>query len=144
MLEPKEITLDLPGGGTKTYILTKFDCWTGREICTQYPLSALPKIGEYGVNEDMALKIMKFVGVRNNDATMMLETKDLVRNHVVSWETLVKLEAKMIEYNCSFFLDGSASTFLSALADKLPEKIIAILTRSLAPLFQAAKPPSTN
>ena len=106
MLEQKEMVFN-----GKTYILAKFPAVAGRRIVTQYPMSALPKVGDYQTNEDIMLKIMCYVGVKINDTNtiMWLKTQDLVDNHISDWETLMRIEWAAMEYNCSFFqnLNGS-------------------------------------
>ena len=144
LLKPKDIEIVDQEGEKRTYVLSKFDAISGREICTQYPLSALPKLGDYPRNEELAFKIMTFVGVRLGDTVQPFMTKALIKNHVPDWETLLKIEKAMIEYNCSFFLDGSLSTFLGVLAKKIPPLISKILMDSLAQSLPARSPPSTN
>lgn len=144
LIQPKEIQLTDETSATRTYILSKFPAVSGREIVTQYPLTGLPKIGEYALNEALMLKLMNFVAVPLNGTPTRLSTRALVENHVPSWELLAKIEMEMMAYNCSFFLNGRASTFLSALAEKVPELISQILTVSLERLSQADKPASTN
>lgn len=140
MLEPKETEID-----GKSFVLSKFPAVAGREIVTQYPLTGVPKIGEYKSNEAIMLKLMSFVGVpRENGAPLMLTTQALVDNHVGSWETLAKLEIAMMEYNCSFFANGRASNLLNGFALKVQAWISETLTtlseRSSAP----EKQPFTN
>ena len=127
LLEPKEVEIDLPDGTKKTYILSKFPAIQGREIVCKYPLSGMPKLGDYQVNEETMLKLMGFVAVPHGDGVLRLSTKELVNNHVKSWETLAKLEIGMMEYNCSFFGNGRGSNFLSGLAQKAQALIIKTL-----------------
>lgn len=145
MIEPVERTFDLAGGGQKTFTLHKFDALAGREIITQYPISGLPKIGEYKVNEDIVVKLMAFVGVTTDAGPLlMLSSRDLIKNHVPEWETLAKIEWAMIEYNCSFFADGSVSSFLDDLLQKLPQLLSSMLTDLLEQSSEKSKLPSTS
>ena len=82
MLEPKDFTVTLPGGVEKTYILSKFPAIAGREIICKYPMSGLPKIGDYSVNEETMLKLMKYVAVKIDGGSMLLSTREIVDNHV--------------------------------------------------------------
>jgi hypothetical protein len=138
-LEPKELILD-----DKIFIISKFPAIAGREIISNYPLSGLPKVGDYKVNEGIMLKLMCFVGVMKNDVLLKLNSSALIDNQVGSWETLVKIEAAMLEYNCSFFRDGRASTFLKDAAQNIPAWITKILTGLSAQSLQTEKQPSTN
>lgn len=140
MIEPIEKDID-----GKTYILTKFPAVAGREIIALYPMSGLPKIGDYKVNEETMLKLMKYVHVKlQNGQSLALGSRDLIDNHVTSWETLAKIEMAMMEYNCSFFQDGRLSTFLNDTAQKIPAWISKILTAFSAQSSQADKPPLTS
>lgn len=115
-IDPKPFPL-----GGKNFVLTKFPATVGREIITQYPMTALPKIGEYKTNHSLMLKIMSYVGVEvdGRPEPLMLSTEDLINNHVRKTEDLMRLEWAMIEYNFDFFADGRASNFLDLMADRI-------------------------
>lgn len=138
-LHPKDVEI-----GGKTFVLSKFPAVAGREIITQYPLTAIPKVGEYKANEAMMLKLMCYVGVRAGDKVVALTTRELIDNHIPDWETLAQIEVGMIEYNCSFFGDGRASTFFDGIALKVKEFLTQTLTDSLAQSSPAGKQPSAN
>lgn len=136
LLEAKEITVKTGAGADKAFIISKFPAIAGREIVAKYPLSGMPKLGDYAVNEETMIKLMGFVAVNipGTDAPLTLSTRTLIDNHVPDWETLAKLEIAMLEYNCSFFGNGRASTFFEGIAQKLPSLITKILTDSLQQL----------
>jgi len=144
MLEPKDITIKTQAGADKVYILSKFPAVAGREIVAKYPLSGMPKIGDYGVNEETMLKLMAYVAVKTEAGEQALTTRALVDNHVPDWETLARLEVAMMEYNCSFFGNGRASTFFEGIAQKLPALIQKILTDSLRQSLEKSSPPSKS
>jgi len=144
LIQPKPYDVTLPDGTTKTFILSKFPAVAGREIVTQYPLSAMPKVGDYQVNESVMLKLMAFVAVEAGDVTIPLSTKTLVNNHVPDWETLAKLEIAMMEYNCSFFGNGRASTFFELFAQKTKSFLLQMSTDLSAQSSQAARQASPN
>lgn len=140
MIEPKETIID-----NRCFILSKFPAVAGREIITQYPLSGLPKLGEYKANEEIMLKLMSYVAIpTGNGQSLNLTTRVLVDNHVGSWETLAKIEMAMMEYNCSFFQNGRISTFFEDIARKLPSWITKMLTDSLPPSSRTTKQRSKN
>lgn len=146
MLESKEITVKTMEGDEKTFVISKFPAIAGREILTQYPLTAIPKMGDYAANEALMLKIMGYVGVRvaGRDEPLALTTRALVDNHVPDWETLARIELAIIDYNTSFFRHGGASTFFAkCYATTLP-KITKILTDLLENLSQAGPPRSMS
>lgn len=144
LLEPKEFIVTDVSGRARKYYLSKFPAIAGREIIAQYPLTALPKVGNYGANEAIMFKLMAYVGVELGDAIVPLSTPGLINNHVPEFETLAKIEIAMMDYNCSFFRDGRASTFLAELAQIFSKKVIETLTSLSGQLSPNDKPPSTN
>ena len=145
LIAPKEFETKDQSDKPRTYILSKFPAVQGREIVTKYPLSNIPKIGEYAVSQETMLMLMHYVGVKTTkDVVQRLSTIDLVNNHVPDWETLAGIEVAMLQYNCSFFLQERALTFLSALVEMTTAKATSILTDLSVQLFQKSKPPSTN
>ena len=128
MIDSKEITIKTQGGDDKIYIISKFPAIQGREIIAKYPLSAMPKLGDYEVNEETMLKLMCFVAVPTATEPLRLTTRALVDNHFPDWETLAKVELAMMEYNCSFFSRGIISSFLDKVSGKVPVVIQSILT----------------
>lgn len=139
MIEAKVEVID-----GKEFILSKFPAVAGREIIAKYPMSAIPKLGDYEVNQETMLKLMSFVAVKINDQELRLSTQSLVDNHVPSWETLAKIEMAMMEYNCSFFQSGRISTFLTDLEQMLPVWVSKMLTALSQQLSQMEKPPLKN
>lgn len=140
MIEPKEIELN-----GKKFILSKIPVIPGRQIFTQYLPTAAPKIGDYKANEELMLKLISYVAVKVTDTEQVrLSTVDVINSHVRDWEMLMRLEAAMIEYNCSFFRDGRASDFLAGIVQKALPWITKMLTDSSGPLSQVIKPLSTN
>lgn len=132
MLNPMPKEIECRDGTRKTFILSHFPAIAGREIVSQYPLTAIPKVGEYTTNEAIMLKLMAFVGVPHPAdaaaAPTMLTTRALVDNHVPDFECLMRLEAAMLEYNCSFFGNGKVSTFFELIAAKAQALISKTLT----------------
>jgi hypothetical protein len=128
MLEPKELE------GTK-FVLSKFPATVGREIILQYPTSALPKVGDYGTNEALMMKIMQHVGVTvdGRDDPLMLTTRALIDNHVGSAEDLLKLEWAMMNYNFAFFSNGK----LSGILDRVMTQAVALIQKTLTDLSPA-------
>lgn len=140
MRDPKEVEIN-----GKKFILHKFNVRDGRYIMTQYPISAVPKLGEYKTNEELALKILGYVSVNlTGTQTMALSTWDLIDNHVLDWETQLKLEYAMVEYNFSFLALGGVSTLFDELRAKLPQWIIQMSIQCAELLSQMEKPHSAN
>ena len=146
MIDPKDIEIPAPDGTVCKYVLSKFPAIAGREIIAGYPLTAIPKVGEYKANEEIMLKLMCYVGVYVGDRAepLPLSTRALVDNHVKSWETLMKLEWEMINYNCSFFGNGQTSSFFAFLGQKALSWITKTLIPSLEPLLAKSSQRSKN
>lgn len=138
LIEPKEMLID-----GKTFIFSKFPAIAGREIIANYPLSGMPKLGDYKVNEETMVKLMNYVAVYldGGSSQLRLSNRALIDNHVSSWETLAKIEVGMLEYNCSFLQNGRVSTLLNDIAQKIPTWISKISTAFLAQLSQMGKQP---
>jgi len=144
LLKPKDEIIKTLDGTEKTYVLSRFPAIAGREIIANYPLTAIPKAADYKSNEEIMLKLMTFVGVYIGDNVQQLLTRALVDNHVPDYETLVKLEIAMLQYNTSFLKGGEISTFLSGIAKKAVVSISPMLTPLLAQLSEAVKQRSEN
>lgn len=145
LLDPKEVTVTTQKGDERRYLIGKYPAIQGREIVAKYPLSAVPKLGDYEVNEATMLKLMAFVAVAPDGADPLpLTTRALVDNHVPDWETLAKLEMASLQYNVSFFGNGKSLDFFASIVQTFKTWITPILTDSLAELLRAVKQPSTN
>lgn len=118
------------GTETKRFILSNFPAIAGREIVTQYPLSAMPKLGDYRVNEELMLKVMSYVAVEIEGKPVRLDSRALVDNHVPDFECLMRIEAAMMEKNCSFFRNGKVSTLFGVIEQKAKALFAQTLTGS--------------
>lgn len=145
LLKPEEFDLLDDEGHARTYVLSNFDAVTGRQIITQYPMTGLPKIGEYVENEKLMFKLMSFVAIITKDGRKLrLSTPELVMNHVPNAEMLMKLEMKMMEKNCSFFRDGRSLDLLDTIAQIFSRKILQLLTPLSASSLPQDEQRSTN
>lgn len=147
LLKPQDFTVKDLDGAERTYVLHRFDAWSGREICTQYPLTGMTsalKIGDYKSNEQLAQKLLSFVGVRINGTILPLTTRELVLNHVPDWETMGYIEVAMLNYNCSFFFKEKISTFYESFIRKIAVTIFKMWTDSSEQSSKPEKQPSTN
>lgn len=146
MIEPKEIVVKDQAGVERTYIIHKFPAVAGREIVTKYPLSNIPKVAEYGQSEEVMFKLLAFVGVPvpGNPQPLMLATRALVDNHIPDWETLMRVELAVLDYNTSFFGKGAISGFFESMSPKVAAWISTTLMPLLVASLQTEKQPSTN
>lgn len=140
MIEPKQIKVTTQSGAEKEYIISKFPAIQGREIIAKYPLSAMPKLGDYEVNEETMLKLMCFVAVPTDNGPLQLTTRALVDNHFPDWETLAKVEVAMMEYNCSFF----KGDILKSIMDRVTGKIPGIMSKILMGLSPQSSAKNTR
>lgn len=144
LLQPKEFRVKDQAGTERVYTLSKFPAIQGREIVAKYPLSAMPKLGDYEVNEETMLKLMAFVTVDAGGQPLRLSTRALIDNHVPDWETLARIEIAMMEYNVSFFGNGQGSGFLDAIVKKAQALITSTLMDLSAQSSQKKPRRSTN
>jgi hypothetical protein len=145
MIKPKDIQISDQDGEMRTFIMHRFDCESGREIATQYLTANAPKIGSYAVSQELMYKLMRFVAVpMENGNNLFLTTSALVKNHVPDWETLLKIEMEMMEYNCSFFARGKISKSLQTLEGMFQALITRTLTALSEQSSQVKKPRSTS
>ena len=91
LLEPKKITLTDQSGKDHVYQLGKMPYLCGgREVCTQFLSTAMPKVGDYEKNEALSLKMFQYIAVVTADREITLSTIDLVNNHVPDFVTGIK------------------------------------------------------
>lgn len=134
LIEPKEFSVKTLKGDTRTYIISRLPASVGRKIVTQYPVTATPKVGNYGDNEALMQLLLSYVAVKVEGRMdpMQLETMALIDNHIPDYETLMHVEFAMMDYNTSFFASGKASTFFEGLA----AKVQALITKTLTDFSQ--------
>lgn len=130
MIEPKEITINGSDGKERRYIISKLPYASGgREICSQYLPTAMPKVGDYKTNHELFLKMMSFVEVVTDDGNVRLTTSALIDNWVDDFQTGIKLEKAMLEYNIGFFDHGRISDTFKTFAQNLQPLITKILSQ---------------
>ena len=132
LIKPKEIEVSGIDGVAKKFIISRVPAIPARELVAKYPVSNMPKLGDYAVSEEVMLKLMSYVEVITDGGNIRLVNKDIIHNHVLCWEMLAKIEMHMMEYNVSFF--GRAATLISLDSIKATARlwITEILTDSLA------------
>lgn len=143
LLKPQAVTVTSLDGDEKTFFISRLPAVQGREIVAKYPMSALPKVGDYAVNEETMLKLVSFVAVEKPDG-LRLTTRALVDNHVSDWEMLFQLEKAMLAYNTSFFGNGKTWDFFGNIGQSLKAFLISTLTDLLAASSKPGKPASKS
>jgi hypothetical protein len=133
LIKPKEVELKDIDGNLKTFIISRLPAVAAREILAKYPVSNIPKLGEYQASADAMKLLMSYVGVQLSGGVQRLTTADLINNHVADGEQLLRLEFAMLEYNTSFFGNGGPSGLVETLIKKYLPLTIQTLMDSLPP-----------
>lgn len=145
LIKPKTITLKNLDGEDKEFIISRFPATVSREIMAKYPLSNIPKLGDYKASEEAMLLLMSYVAITIDGREQRLITKALIDNHVDDGILLARLEIQMIDYNTGFFGLGGNQSFLDCLLQKFKQSIMPMLIPLLERLSQAAsESPSRN
>lgn len=135
LIKPKTIDLPDVDGVMHSVTLSRIPYMPlGREIALSGALSALPKVGDYKISEDIAYRMLALVEINKGDQQIRLNTKALVANHILDPVLGGRIELAMIAYNFDFFGKGGLSGFL---ADSL-RKHLPLILQTLIPLL----PPS--
>lgn len=133
LIKPKEVTVKDVDGGEHTFIISRLPATVGREILAKYPVSNIPKLGEYQASAEAMRLMLSYVAVPVESGELRLKSQALIDNHVPDGEALLRLEMHMLQYNCSFFGQGGSSDFLAGLIQKYLPLITKTLMDSLPP-----------
>lgn len=142
LIKPKTIDLPDVDGVMHSVTLSRIPYMPlGREIALSGALSALPKVGDYKISEDIAYRMLALVEINKGDQSIRLNTKALVANHILDPVLGGRIELAMIAYNFDFFGKGGLSGFLAgSLRKHLPlilQTLIPLLPPSLRQEFAA-------
>lgn len=149
LIKPKTITVKDGDGNDCTLTISKFPAMQGLKINALYPTnmvmsSLFPKFTDWKISEELILEIFSFIAVDIGGRSQPLVTMALINNHVGDWEAMARVIWAIMEYNNSFFRNGTISDFFADIALKIQAKISEILTQSSAPSSQPIKQPSTS
>lgn len=133
LIKPKEVVIRDVDGAEHTFIISRLPATVGREILAKYPVSNLPKLGEYQASAEAMRLMLSHVAVPLESGEVRLKTQALIDNHVPDGEALLRLEMAMLQYNTSFFGNGGSSDFLGGLIRKYLPLITKTLMDSLPP-----------
>ena len=142
LIKPKQVKLKDLDGTESTYNISRVPAIAARELITQYPLTALPKFGDYAENESKMIKLLSYIEVVTDSGdAIRLETKSLIDNHVSDGETLLRLEAAMLDYNTNFLKVARISKGLGGFSATIEQLITRIATNLSGSLSQKNKRP---
>lgn len=143
LLRPQEITIADDDGAEHKYFISKVPAIPMREIVAKYPMSSMPRLGDYGVNQDVMMKLMSYAGVPlPTGMPLRLTTQELINAHVPDFMTLAKIEWEMLKYNWSFLRAGNPLDFLESRFRKALEYATKTLILSLRQSSEQAEPPT--
>lgn len=135
LIKPKEVEIKDCDGNVKTFIISRIPAVPMREVMAKYPVSNIPKLGEYQASKEVMGLLMSYVAVRvgeeGNEREIQLTNTALINNHVPDAESLLRIEYAMLQYNTSFFGQGDLSNFLTGLIAKHLPLVIQTVTDSL-------------
>ena len=113
LIKPIEMPIKNRDGVEKVFILSRLPAIAGREVLAKYPVTNIPKLGEYKASEEAMRLMMNHVAVpRDEGQPLRLSTAALIDNHVEDGEQLLRIEWEMLRYNTSFFGAAGKSGFL--------------------------------
>ncbi|WMD23300.1 hypothetical protein RAS12_13295 [Achromobacter seleniivolatilans] len=144
LIKPRVIMVKNRDGVEKAFTISRLPATVAREVIAKYPLSNIPKLGDYGTSEEVMKKLMCFVAVDLDGREQRLTTQALIDNHVDDGIQLMKLEVEMIDENTGFFGLGGQRGFLDCLLEKLLLSITPMLTPLLDQLSVPASPDSPS
>lgn len=133
LLKSKDVLIKNVDGEAKTFVISRVPAIPMREVMAKYPVSNIPKLGEYQASKEVMQLLMSYVAVRIGDdqREVRLVNNSLIDNHVDDGEQLLRLEYAMLEYNTNFFGKGGISNFLTNLITTHLPLIIQTVTASL-------------
>lgn len=145
LLNPKEITLVDRKGIDHKYIISEIPASYSKEIVLQYPISALPKVGDAALHMRITLQMLSYVAVpREGLAPLPLTTRELCDNHIPDLRTWMALEKAIAQYNWDFFLPEDLSAFWERLKNLLVMWSVETSIISSPQSSPKEKPPSTS
>lgn len=146
--EPLEVSVKDGDGVERKFIISKMPAWDGLEIMGRLPSAilagSLPKLGDWDIILKLQSKIMKYVAVDINGNHLVLETQALIDNHCSDWECFRNVLWAEVQYNNSFFRNGTALDFLKDIGRQYLAKVLEMLTQYSEQLSPQNSQPSTN
>lgn len=144
LLRPKEFKIKTEYDGEYTYLLSRIPYDPdGKEIGVLLVPTAV-KTGDYKAHHALCRRMYNYIARVVDDKPIILSTSDLINNHVPDFNTGIKLEVAMMEYNYLFFVKGVVSSFSNGCAPMFQEWSTKILTGLQGLLSTLGQQLSTN
>ena len=146
LLRPKDITLTDIDGNEHQYQIGKIPLLAGgREVAAQYVLPTRVEPEKYEANQKLAEIMYKHTAAILEDGSqIILETKELVSNHIPDPVIATDLEKEVYEYNTGFSVTGRVQGFQQALLELLPQLNAETLMRLRDSSSPTTPPASTS
>lgn len=119
----------------KVFRVLKMGVYDTRKVVMTYPLSLIPKLGDYAINESLSDLLMKYVEVEvslpdGRKHWLKLENRQLVEQHVDPMQIL-PLEIAVLDHTTGFFSSGKFQDLVADQLIFLGRNVIEMLTQSL-------------
>ena len=145
LLSPIEVDISDSKGEVFSFKIGKIPWFPeGREVCTQFITSAIPKIGDYKLNFELARKLMRHVCIVKDGKEIRLATDSLVNNHLMDFTLNAKLETKALEHQLGFSIAGKIRSFRQGCQADVVQFITKMLTQLKASSPERDSVPDTN
>lgn len=146
LLNPKEFKFKDRKGTERTYLLGEIPAIPSQMIVLEYPLTALPKLGDIERHKEVTLKLLSYVAIPRGEGKepLQLTNEDLVNNHIPDLRTSMAVQRAIAAYNWDFFLPDDLSDFWGRLKTMLVLWSQETSMDSLQPSSPLEKPLSTN
>ncbi len=133
MNNTKEVSITNQDGTISKYVLNKWSPMDGRSIVSGYPLSSIPKMGDYSKNEALMVKLMGYVSAHTVNGDLLPLCSDaLINNHVHDWYSLATLEVESFRFNVSWLEDDESwSKFKTTWVDSAISAVSEVLLNAL-------------
>lgn len=123
----------------KRYRVKSMDVFDARRVAYEFPITMMPRIGDYAENEKLFRLLMKYVEVEiSPNNWQALTTDELIRQHV-SPKDFARLEREVVDFTTGFFSDGNASNIVLTIGEFIIERITKTLMVLSAEFLKADK-----
>ncbi|MFA1586717.1 hypothetical protein ABZR37_13945 [Achromobacter ruhlandii] len=82
LIKPRVVMVKNRDGVEKAFTISRLPATAAREVIAKYPLSNIPKLGDYKTSEEVMKKLMSYVAVDLDGREQRLTTEALIDNHV--------------------------------------------------------------
>jgi len=130
LVNPTEVSITGNDGISRKFLIGTIPYFNGgREVGTQFLITATPKVGNYDENQKLAeIMLAHTAAITEDGRNVVLNTRDAVANFVPDFKTGIELEAAMLEKVKGFFVPSSIQKYLEEWKRNLPLLLSKALT----------------